>query len=134
MFASLILRSLCMVCAHLGPQMFSCLWFTISEGLNVICIWLFERKKPHSFWGKKTCLRNGMYGVAHMLLLKHNLMHWATTAVCQCAAGSWKKMKQSFGEERQWPVILTLWDQKFMGIQTCLCINFHFGIWNNAYF
>lgn len=53
MFASPILRSLCMVCAHLGPQMFSCLWFTISEGLNVICIWLFERKKPHSFWGKK---------------------------------------------------------------------------------
>lgn len=83
---------------------------------------------------KKTCLRNGTYGTAHMLLLKHNLTRWATAAVCQCVAGSWMKMKQSFGEERQWPVILTQLDQKITGIQPCLCINFHLGIWNNAYF
>lgn len=50
---------------------------------------------------KKTCSRKGTYGVAHMLLLKHNLMRLATAAVCQCVAGSWKKMKQSFGEEQQ---------------------------------
>lgn len=76
---------------------------------------------------KKTCLRKGMYGVAHMLLLKHNLMHLATAAVCQCVAGSWMKMKQSFGEEQQWSVILTQWDQKIMVSSLVYALTFILG-------
>lgn len=46
--------------------------FDYLKGKNYI---VFEKKK-------RTCLRKGTYDVAHMLTLKHSLVHLSTTAIC----------------------------------------------------